>query len=150
MDLWPQIHALWLTCRALYWPGTFQESCPILDRLVYFPSLMAQIWCFLEWNVDSERKAGPVAENTRRMQLLVRWYQILSSKWGSSWFSKFFIWVVCTRPLCEHFSALNLVLGSLFSCESGNGGRLPEGFCKLQQASCIELAACYLWIQRNF
>jgi len=150
MDLQPQIHVLWLTCRALYWPGTFQESCPILDRLVYFPSPMAQIWCFLEWNVDSKRKAGPIAENTGRMQLLAQWYQILSSKWGFSWFGKFFIWVVCTRPWCEHFSTLNLVLGSLFSCKSGNGGRLPKGIYKLQQASCIGLATCHLWIQHNF
>jgi len=37
IELRSQHHALSLTFTVSYWPGTFQESCPILDKWEYSP-----------------------------------------------------------------------------------------------------------------
>ena len=119
IELPSQCHALSLTCMALSWPDTFQESWPNLDRYVYSSSPTAhhsrKSDVFQNAMLRAREKLGPllnISQNSPSWQDNLEFFH-----WGDGWssgLSEFITWVVSKRLWCECFSVFNLFLSSLF------------------------------------
>jgi len=147
MTLRYQRHVLLLMGMALYWPGTFQESCLIPDRWAYSPC---------DHSVSPDTSQNSMLEARDKLRPLMK----TSSTSGSSWRNDSTHFLSGAGPQgtvdlspawFQQARDVSASVHELYSLEahfeSENHTRIPTGFCELQKSRCIGLARLHLRIQ---